>query len=354
MESAISEHLRCPRTRLPGHTPDYVPPNPGYTARFGTVQQQIAMVYVGAQFRDPEGEALAQAAVRTWAEGDEHAPDHYDVALGTDASGYATLLWAAYWRDPASFDRWRTGSSFAQWWGSDERLNEPCGWFMEVAQPRAERFETLFSNPEGFEGMGRLAEHMSGEVQEHGYWGSMRDRLAASQYDALGSSAIWVAPRPVPHARIAFSRSENIALIRSGQDWGATQGKERDLYQHEVEPVLRKGMEFLDSTGGLAAGCLANRYLRVLDSAFQPTLKSYGLSWWSNLEKMEQWAQGHSTHSSIFGTFMRMVQAMDFNIALRLSHEVSVLRADEQRFEYLNCHAQTGLLRAAWGAVPAC
>lgn len=60
---------------------------------------------------------------------------------------------------------------------------------------------------------------------------------------------------------------------------------------------------------------------------------------------MELWAQSHSTHSSIFGTFMRMVQAMDFKIALRLSHEVSVLRSNEQIFEYINCHKATGLLR---------
>lgn len=348
MESAIPEHLRCPRTRPAGRAPDHVPPNPAYTARFSEAQQQMTMAFVGAQYRGPEGEALAQAAVRRWAEEDEHAPDHCDIAFGTDAAGYHTLVWTAYWRDPRRFDAWKSHSAFARWWGCDDRLDEPCGWFMEVAQPRAERFETLFSSPAGFEGAGRLAEHMSGEIHEHGYWGSMRDRLAASQHDPLDPldpSAAWVAPRPTPRARVAFSGGENMALIRSGQDWAATEGRERDLYQHEVEPVLRRGMDFLDSTGGLAAGCLASRYLRVLDAAFQPTLKSYGLSWWSSLEKMEQWAQGHSTHSSIFGTFMRMVQAMDFNIALRLSHEVSVLRSHEQRFEYINCHNKTGLLR---------
>lgn len=353
MESAIPEHLRCPRSRPAGSAPGHVPPNPAYTARFSKAQQQMTMAFVGAQYRDAEGEALAQAAVRRWAEGDEHAPDHHDIAFGTDAAGCHTLLWAAYWSDPRRFDAWKSKSAFARWWGCDDRLDEPCGWFMEVAQPRAERLETLFSSQEGFEGVGRLAEHMSGEIREHGYWGSMRDRLPASQFDPLDSSATGVAPQPAPRARIVLPGTENIALIRSGQDWAATQGKERDLYQDEVEPVLRKGMEFLDSTGGLAAGCLASRYLRALDSAFQPTLKSYGLSWWSSLEKMEQWAQGHSTHSSIFGTFMRMVQAMDFKIALRLSHEVAVLRADELRFEYLNCHAQTGLLRAAPAAVPA-
>lgn len=347
MESAIPDRLRCPRTRPAGHAPDYAPPNAAYVARFSEVQQQTTMAFLGAQYRSAEGEALARSAVRLWAQTGEHAPDHHDLALGTDALGYHTLVWAAYWRDPGRFDGWKNHSRFTPWWSSDERLEEPCGWFMEVAQPRVERFETLFSSLGGFEGAGHLADRMSGEIREHGYWGSMRDRLPASQADALTGSGSLMLSRPASGSRVAFGGTQNMALIRSGQDWAATQGQERDLYLREVEPVLCAGMGFLDSPGGLAAGCLASRYLRVVDDMFQPTARSYGLSWWSELGQLEQWAKGHSTHSSIFGTFMRMVEAMDFKVALRLSHEVAVLRATEQRFEYLNCHEGTGLLRVA-------
>jgi aldoxime dehydratase len=42
---------------------------------------------------------------------------------------------------------------------------------------------------------------------------------------------------------------------------------------------------------------------------------------------------------------MKMVQAMNFNLQLRLYHEVVVVKADEQQFDYINCHPQTGLLR---------
>ena len=44
---------------------------------------------------------------------------------------------------------------------------------------------------------------------------------------------------------------------------------------------------------------------------------------------------------------MRMVQSLNFSVALRLYHEVAVLRAEDQHFEYLNCHPATGLLRLA-------
>jgi len=43
---------------------------------------------------------------------------------------------------------------------------------------------------------------------------------------------------------------------------------------------------------------------------------------------------------------MCLVQAMNFQLKLRLYHEVTVARANEQFYEYLNCHPQTGLLRA--------
>lgn len=58
----------------------------------------------------------------------------------------------------------------ADWWSSDERLQGPCGWFREVATPRAERFETLFSSPDRREGVAHLAASMSGEIREHAYW----------------------------------------------------------------------------------------------------------------------------------------------------------------------------------------
>ena len=42
--------------------------------------------------------------------------------------------------------------------------------------------------------------------------------------------------------------------------------------------------------------------------------------------------------------FRSYVQALNFQLQLRVYHEVSVLKADEQRYEYINCHARTGLL----------
>jgi aldoxime dehydratase len=87
----------------------------------------------------------------------------------------------AYWSDVARFDAWFAPARDA-WTGTK---GEGIGRFIEVLRPSAERYETLFSSPDRAEGLAVLAESMSGEVQEHAYWGGMRDRIPLSQTDEM-------------------------------------------------------------------------------------------------------------------------------------------------------------------------
>lgn len=344
MDTAIPSQLRCPRTRQPRASDTYMPPNPAYCARLDPSVKQVVMAYFGVQYRSVPGRQAAREGLAflrnaaTLADG----PRHHDLAFTIDEAGYETLVWAAYWTDPAAFERWQRGEAFSHWWNSNDRLEGPCGWFCEVAKPEVERFETLLSTLDRPEGVATLATSMSDAVREHGYWGSMRDRLAASQTDALRGAGI--GELPVPGRRVRLGGFENLALIRSGQDWSDTQGDERRLYLQQIEPTLREGMDFLRDSG-LGVGCLANRYLVHVDEDFSPVERTYGLSWWRDLERLERWSESHPTHLEIFGAFMQVVQQLNFKLELRLYHEVSVLRAASQSFEYLNCHPKTGLLR---------
>jgi aldoxime dehydratase len=342
MESAIPLHLRCPRTRPPLASGDYTPPVPAYCARMDTSVTQVVTAYVGVQYQTATGRTLAreQLSALRGAARVPFGPRHDDLAFTVDEAGFETMVWAAYWSDPAAFEQWEL--AVAGWWNSDERLQGPCGWFREVALPSVERFETLFSSPDRPEGAARLGASMSREIREHAYWGSMRDRLPASQTDPLRAAGS--CQGPAPGRRVRLGGSENLALIRSGQDWSDTEGDERRLYLQQIEPRLREGMDHLRDRGG-EVGCLANRYLVQVDDDFHPLERSYGLSWWRDLEQMERWSESHPTHLEIFAAFMRMAQELDFQLRLRLYHEVSVLRAEEQRYEYLNCHPATGLLR---------
>ena len=136
---------------------------------------------------------------------------------------------------------------------------------------------------------------------------------------------------------------DNICLIRSGQDWSDTDGEERQMYLGDVEPVLRAGMDFLRDDG-LAIGCYANRYMRVVDADGRDTDKSFGMSWWDDIASLERWAESHPTHVAIFGAAMKYLMKLGPAAKLKLYHEVSVAAADEQFFEYLNCHDGTGML----------
>lgn len=338
MESAIPGHLRCPRTRERRVPDDYVPPYPSFVARHPSSVKRVVMAYFGVQ---AQGDAKAFAAAphdlaTMFAASD--GPAHWDRARYTDEAGHDTAICAAYWDDPARFEPWFAAQGRA--WTRVERAG--IGTFTELLQPEVERYETLFSAPDRAEGIATLAQGMSGVVMEHAYWGGARDRLPASQTDAL-------LPLGEPQlqrdgARVTVRGHENLCLIRSGQDWGDTDAEEREMYVRDVEPVLHAGMDFLRDQG-LPIGCFANRYLHVEGRGGEPTEKSYGMSWWKSLAALERWAEAHPTHLAIFGAAMQYLSKLGPAAQLKLYHEVTVARAQEQFFEYLNCHAKTGLLR---------
>lgn len=347
MESAISENLKCPRTRTRRIEDDYAPPYPCWVARADASVKQVVMGYFGVQSlgKDKQGKACAALVKITASFGLPDGPGHHDLTHYVDAEGYDNMIAIAYWNDPAAFARWNATSEIDTWWNSAERLQDGLGYFREIASPRIEHYETMFNTPDRLEGVGVVMGSVSGDIQEHSYWGSARDRIPLSQTDAMRpSGALTVsAGRPGLGSRVRIAGHENVAMIRSGQEWTETEDKERELYLKDMEPVLREGMDFLRDAG-TSIGCYSNRYMRHLDAAGKPTEKSFGLSYWNSLADMERWSESHPTHVAIFGTFMRIVQELQFQLKLRVYHEVTVLKPDEQEYEYINCHAKTGLM----------
>jgi aldoxime dehydratase len=347
MESAIPQHLLCPRTRSRRVSDDYAPPYPAYTARAAPSVRQVVIAQFGVQSRGADQQAAAWRAIGdiidTFGEGD--GPGHHDLAHYVDARGYDNTIAIAYWIDPDSFAHWQRNPAVAAIWSAGQRAGDGLGYFREITAPRVQHYETLFNTPDRLEGVGVVMGSVSSEIREHAYWGGARDRIPLSQTAALEPSgsvaAVYEAPA-IPGA-VRIQGHENIAMIRSGQEWIETQGRERDLYLKEMEPVLRAGMDFLRDQG-TAVGCYNNRYMRHLDRSGQALEKTFGLSFWRSLADLERWSESHPTHLAIFGNFMRIVQELEFRLALRLYHEVCVLAPDEQRYEYVNCHPGTGMM----------
>ena len=343
MESAIPGHLQCPRTRQRRVDEDYQPPYPSFVARFRPAVSRVVMGYFGVQYPGGETEDARRAqADIAQALAAPHGPGHWERARHVDEAGCTNVIAIAYWDRPDAFDTWFAAHGTR--WTSGAGNYTGCGTFSEIVRPAVERYETLFSANDRPEGVAVLAQGMSDVVQEHAYWGGARDRIPLSQTDALAPSGT---PRVLSEGR--YQRvlpHDNLCLIRSGQDWGDTPPEERRMYLEEVEPVLRKGMDFLRDDG-VSIGCFANRYMRVLERDGREAEKSFGMSWWQGLGALERWAESHPTHLAIFGAAMQYLSRLGPAAKLKLYHEVTVAAAQEQRFEYFDCHARTGMLRAA-------
>jgi aldoxime dehydratase len=347
LDSSIPSHLRCPRTRTRQVSDKWAPPVPAFSSRPAESIESIVMSYFGVQAKGDDNKGRLCTAFQTIVDKFKEAngPARHDLVQFVDADGYLNLIAVGYWIDPAQFEQWNESPAVKGWWASDERLKEGVGYFREILRPRMEQFETIFTHEHGpFEGVSILFPEMSEPIIEHGYWGSMRDRLPLSQTSTIDPEGPLSVKQGTPAlgGRVIISGHDNLTLIRSGEDWSTTEGEERRTWYDEIEPVLHEGMNYLRDDG-LEAGCYCNRYLHHMDENGNRQEKGFGYSLWRSLSALETWGATHHTHLQIFVTFNRLAKKFK---NLTLYHEVSVFDASNQYFEYINCHPKTGLLRA--------
>jgi hypothetical protein len=356
LESAIPSHLQAERT-IPSKLPtNYQPPFPAYIARWPERAKDLVLAIVGAQHESkPRDDSSAQKLISfVTSKVDGNKLGYWELASYTDNRDYYNEAVFAYWPNRNAYEKWAASSGFDAWWTSLNASNEPHGWFKEVFFPAIDHFETAFSNNAAEEGASYMKDGMSGPIAEHVYWGSMRDRLPASQVDALKgdewhrNGISWTASEAdTSKSRIRVPGHHNLAIIRSGQDWGDTLPDERKLYLETMHPVLTKGMDFLRDNGQ-EVGCISNRFMTVVDSAppAKSADKTFGLGYFDDLASLERWSKSHKTHIDIFSGFLKYTKELDHNISLKLFHEVMVVGKDQQEFEYVACHAGTGMLAA--------
>ncbi len=349
LPSAIPAHLRRPRTTPLTCPADHVPMRKAWGATLAASVHQVGIAYFGIQYRGPDGLRAAlnrmHALRAAWSGEAAGLPDHHDLAQSALPAPCEELVCIAYWRDPARMRRWLASPSFSQWRREVIGHGARLGFYLELLCPRASDVETLFSERR-FEGIAAIA---NGEpvygLKEHGYWGSMRDRLPAAQTSALDATGAGLAAEttPTPDGQVVVVRPHGqLAVIRSGQDWTDTTGDERAGYLDTIQPALHTAMRSLERAGP-AIGCHANRLLQHVDDEGRRVEKTFGVGHWRSLSCLEQWAAADPEHLKIFGAFIAMARALG-TTRLRLYHEVMVLDVDDQYYEYVNCHPRTGLL----------
>jgi hypothetical protein len=323
--------------------------------------KDLVISVTGAQFPSPSDEdqkvSTAVSVLKSFLgkASEKNRPSFWEVISVVDKKGAYNIAVLAYWPRVETHKSWETESGFAEWWQSAERETDGHGWFQEVHCPTLERFETVFSNNHKPEGAANMQEGFSDEILEHGYFGSMRDRLAAAQDDELkGSSRGEENGSSERHtedgkssARMPVTGKRNLCVIRSGQDWSDTLPEERKLYVESMHPVLLEGMNFLRDEGR-EIGCYCMNLWEVVDSDTCKANKerTFGLGYFDDMASLERWSKHHPTHLNIFGGFFNYAKKLDNNISLRLFHEVYVLEEEQQFFEYIGCHKDSGMLGA--------
>lgn len=365
LEPAIASWLLQDRTVAAKKSSGFKPPYELYTSRFPKSTKDIVMAIIGVQYANAElndGRALAEISSYLTAEAvpSTSRPSFHEFAAVTDNRGFYNIAVLAYWPSKGAYGEWTAASGFEGWWsGLDARAEHAGnGWFLEVFFPTVDRFETLHNTPAP-EGAANMRDDLSGPIQEHGYWGSMRDRLPCSQTDHLVGEAATLEKSSLsngssgahkngtgPPRRVRVPGKPNLAVIRSGQDWAATLPEERELYLETMHPVLTKGMDFLRDHGD-EVGCYSCRFMEIVDSKGAGGAdRTFGLAFFDDLASLERWSREHPTHLAIFGGFGKYAKRLGEKMTLRVFHEVLVLEPEQQLFEYIGCHEGTGMLAA--------
>lgn len=305
----------------------------------------ITISYLGVQARSASDLASTVAKLSA-ALREASGPAVVERARFVDGAAYQNEVFIAYWLTKGDFDRWFAG--LQDWWDAADRECGPDGIWREVVTVPTARFENIFSSPTFSVGTGRLASNSTGPIETHGYWGSMRDRLAASAQDSLSGSGSLLetsSDRAATHGyRVVVRAPSNLALIRSGQDTSRCSAEDGAEYDRLILPVLGEGLDFLRDNPG-ETGCVSSRFLQELDADGQPTSRSFGHAIFLSLADLERWSESHPTHLAIYHRFSAFAKRRGPALKLDLWHEVAVPEANDAFFEYVNCHASTGLLR---------
>lgn len=324
--------------------PDWEPPYPSFMSEFDDQTEAVSMAVVGCQYDAPDGETAQDfASGISLLMRDSGKADHVDLSrCEKDSTGRCQVAATAYWlrsEAPAAFF---SGNDFKSFWARHSAEGLSYGVFRELFNVPMRRFETLHSGPEHLVGVAHARQGITDPIDRHAYWGSMRDRIPQSADDAfIPNGVVQVVEKGPNHVEVR--PNQNLAVIRSGQDLSAAVGTERDEYFSDVEPALRAGMEFLRDEGE-EVNCFDCRYMAFVDDDGKATDQTYGLAYFRSLEDLENWAEHHPSHLAIFNAFLEFAPRYGPDMRSRYWHEVSVLPAENQLAEYINCAAGTGLL----------
>lgn len=318
--------------------PNWQPPAPAWQAQW-VDHQDLRVAYFAIQADQPD-------LLELWCNDcfelndDPQCPRPLLLERGhfLDSVEQSNFLIVSYWRED-DYQRWWANANIS--WYKMTRANNIGFWRETICLP-LDNFETLLSSPD-VHGIASFSDSLEGPILEHGYPGGMRDRIKSCTLKDVRSNTKPEAELNSEQAIIRIVAPENLCMIRSGQDWGHCDVEQARDYLENVHPVLQVGMNYLRDKGD-ECDCYSMRLVDVLDDSWGETKQTFGLGFAKDIFVFENWAKSHPTHLDIFGKFMTMAERYGEKLQLQLWHEVAVCSGSAGEFEYIQCHAKTGIL----------
>lgn len=273
------------------------------------------------------------------------APIVHDHARYVDEQGLTNHIVAMYWIDPADYEAWRDHADVASWWNDIARLNEPCGYFRECMTVPLDRQETLYW--QDYPAALSKAEEVSiYPTPWCGYYGAMRDRIPLAAVDPMEAAQATLGPevtRQSKGARWRVLTPHNFAVIRSAVYWGDCDAEQHEDFMTKLRAPLETGMNYLRQNA-IPTGCCTLRYQQTCDTRGETEAESHAIGYFLSLSHLENWAERHPSHHAIFSAAIARYKKYGKANQLRTWHEVYILPAEGQWFEYVNCAPKTGIL----------
>jgi aldoxime dehydratase len=267
---------------------------------------------------------------------------HHEHAYHVDEVGLRNDILVTYWDRPGDFSAWRSKDG-AREFIERNRTGDVGLWIESLSSP-AQNFET--NNSRGNIDWGITRHHATHEDPVHGYYGAMRDRIAAAEDGGLASPIGRLSREQHADSRgrlLQVELPENVCFIRTVQGWLACTDEEREYFMERTYPVYQEGVAFLASHP-VQTNCISARLVTDVDQ-HPDCPQSETLAWFVSLTDLEAWTWSHPTHEAIFGSFMEHARRFNFEVDILLGHEVAVVPKGGGRAEYNNCHPATGFLR---------
>ena len=320
---------------------DWTPPAPAWQSLWNTDNGPLICGVFAIQDNSP-------GALDKWAQqafNSSSSPELVEQGQFVDRQGTVNYLYIAYWHQ-REYLQWWQQKEVRDWWNSSTLLNDNLSVWREIFLMPFERFETLHSS-DNAHGVAKLAGRLKGPIETHGYSGAARDRVPCAFTEDISNneSVLPLCRSEIKDGgrRVLVYPPKNMCIIRSGQDWGHCDAEQKEYYLSQLHPVLIKGMNYL-SSNPKDSHCLSMRLVNKTDSNWQALEESFGLGHGNDIYAFENWAKSHPTHLAIFDRFLKMVEKYNEQLTLQLWHEVTVIPEFDCEFEYINCHAKTGLL----------